>query len=193
MRVPWKSEVKPLPVEAPSFGTWVLRSFGRDEPVVTMAFARLEQVCANAASLICGAVCAEPRAFAPPVAPEIGEAALLARRTADGFARALEDRKQAILAWPWDHIATRVTWQLTREGGLSESRVGPALERLAVAYTTLHHEQLASVLSVWAEVAGGVTGGPPPDLVAMGRVALHEFELAAALSRVAPAPTSGFR
>ena len=178
MRAPWKSEVKPQAPPLSSFGGWVLRSFLGEEAVATMAFARLEQVCSNAALLVCGAVYAEPAAFAWPVSADGAEAVLVARRTADGFTRALADRNRSVLAWPWDHIATRVTWQLTQEGVLAEARLGPMIESLTVAYTSRYREQLTSVLVVWAEVAAGLASGPPPDLTAMGRTALREFKAA---------------
>lgn len=178
MRTPWKSPPKAAAIETPSFGIWVLHSFARDEPVATMPFARLEHVCANAAALVCGAVYADPGAFAAPAEDDSGEAALVARRTADGFARALADRVHTVLAWPWDHIATRVTWQATHEGVLAEGRTGRALEHLAAAYASRHREQLAMVLGVWADVAAGLATGPTPDLVAMGRTALGEFAAA---------------
>jgi hypothetical protein len=88
-----------------------------------------------------------------------------------------------VLAWPWDHIATRVAWQATREGDVSEDRLGRALEGIAVAYAASHRSQLASVFTVWTDIAAGLkrgAAGPALDLENMGRVALSEFRVTTA-------------
>ncbi|MCK9517744.1 MAG: hypothetical protein M0R74_01775 [Dehalococcoidia bacterium] len=165
----------------PSFGEWALRSFASDEPVPGMTFARLEQVCSNAASLLCGAAYAEPEAArdaAPSDATLAEEASLMARRTADGFKAALADRDNAVLAWPWDHLATRLAWQATRNEATLERDLGDGLWQISALYALRHREQLQHVLSLWDQVASGVLTGAQsrrPSLERMGREALAAY------------------
>ncbi len=157
--------------ELPSFGAWTLRQVARDESTAEVAFNRLEQLLSNTASLVCGAVHGSPRSFraaAHGLATQ-REAALVARRTADGFRASLADRDHAVLAWPWDHIATRVAWLGTQSGELGEEHLGRLLEQITVAYTLFHEEQVRRVIGLWGEVAAGVThAAESPNLEAMG-------------------------
>lgn len=155
----------------PSFGTWTLRQVAHGESTAAVPFSRLEQLLSNTASLVCGAVHGSPDSFRP-AAFELTiqrEAALVARRTADGFRASLADRDHAVLAWPWDHIATRVAWLGTQSGELDEEHLGRSLEQIACAYALAHDEQLRAVIGVWRQVAAGVTNAAePPNLEAMG-------------------------
>jgi len=172
-----------LPAPVPSFGPWVLRQFALGEPIAAMPFARLEQVCSNAASALCGAAFAEPGAVSGTlvIGPELaGEAALVAKRTGDGFKACLEDRQHTVLTWPWDHLATRIAWEASKTGSASDENVGLRLGDIAAAYATRHREQLAVVLDLWQQVATGVAESAqaePPNLVRMGRQLLAAFEL----------------
>ena len=161
----------PLAPAPPSFGAWALRQVAQGESSSAVPFSRLEQLLSNTASLVCGAVHGSPESFRTiafdPATRR--EAALVARRTADGFRASLADRDHAVLAWPWDHIATRVAWLGTQSGELDEERLGRTLEQIACAYALAHEEQLRAVIGVWRAVAGGVTqASEPPNLEAMG-------------------------
>jgi|GEM_PF-2098482 len=177
MRFFRRNRATPPPV--PSFGEWTLRSFAKDEPLEGMTFAQLEQVCSKAASLLLGAAFAEPEAAREESAKFPGavrEAGLLARRTADAFRAALADRERTVLAWPWDHLATRVAWEAARDGDASPGPLGDALWRAAAAYALYQREQLQHVITLWNQVAAGVSrSGARPDLAAMGRDALAAY------------------
>lgn len=165
-------ERKPAaPPEPPSFGAWTLRQVAQGESTAAVAFSRLEQLLSNTASLVCGAVHGSPEPFRATgfdLATQ-REAALVARRTADGFRASLADRDHAVLAWPWDHIATRVAWLATQSRQLDEEHLGRSLEQITVAYTLFHAEQVRAVIGVWGQVAAGVTHtAEPPNLEAMG-------------------------
>ncbi len=162
------------------FGAWLLAQFAGEEALATMPFARLERVCSNAASLVCGAAYARPDAFRRPgiLRPALREeAGLVARRTADGFKAALADRENTVLAWPWEHMGTSLAWQATRAGELDGASLGERVEELAGAYALFCREQLAAVLDLWRQVAAGVYRGErEPDLPAMGAEMLAAFE-----------------
>lgn len=170
---------KPAP-EPPSFGKWLFEHVAQTRDLGELPFARLEQVCSNAGSLLCGAVFAEPEAFRARLSIDAEtkrEAALLARRTADGFRASLADRDHAVLAWPWDHLATRVAWQATRSGTVDAAYIGRRLQTIGGAYGLMHREQLKAVLSLWQDVAAGLaTVTERPDLAVMGRQMLAGFE-----------------
>lgn len=168
----------PAEPERPTFGEWLVRQFAGGEPTSDMPFQRLERVCSNAGLLLCGAVYARPEAFrdAGPVLNR-REAGVVARRTADGFKASLADRVNTILAWPWDHMATSIAWAGTREGDVSEGRLGRALTEVGVAYALVHREQLAAVIDLWQQVAAGLNPGAlAPDMQAMGSDMLRAFE-----------------
>lgn len=170
------------PPPVPSFGEWTLRSFAKDEPLTEMTFARLEQACANAASLLLGAAFADPEAAREESAKHpdaANEAEVLARRTADAFRAALADRDRVVLAWPWDHLATRVAWEAARDGDAAPGPLGDALWRAAAAYALYQREQLQHVVTLWNQVAAGVSrSGAQPDLAVMGREALAAYRQA---------------
>ncbi len=147
--------------------------------MASLPYAEVERLCANAGSLLCGAAFARPAAFAGrvPTAEVAYEAALLARRTADGFKASLADRKNTVIAWPWDHMATHIAWQATRANDTSEDALGEVLLALGTCYATRHREQLAAVLDLWGQVARGVHRGPnEPDLARMGEEMLSAYE-----------------
>lgn len=161
------------------FAAWLIRQFAKGTPTSGLPFAELERVCANAGSLLCGAVLARPDAFrgAPHDLAIQREAAVLSRRTADGFKASLADRQNAVLAWPWDHLATSVAWNATREGSAEEEQLGRAIFELATAYSLFHREQLEAVVDLWAQVATGIQASQqPPDLPRMGRDMLDAYE-----------------
>jgi hypothetical protein len=149
-----------------------------------LPFNSLEQLCSKTASLVCGAVYADPDAFgaSAEMDPDARqEATVIARRTADAFKASLADRKHAILAWPWDHIATRAAWLGTQSGHLSEDDLGRQLESLTRTYALLYREQLTAVLNLWGNVAAAVTGSAQaPDLALMGGQMYRAFQEIAA-------------
>ncbi|MBI5949041.1 MAG: hypothetical protein HY875_12955 [Chloroflexi bacterium] len=176
------------PPARPSFGAWVLRQFLGDRDLASLSFAELERTCASAGSILCGAAYANPgaargRLGAAPATIE--EAALVARRTADGFQAALSDREHVVVTWPWDHLATRLAWLAQERGTPELDRLGRDLETIASAYAIYHREQLAQVIGLWREIAGAVTentGGRGLD--EMGSI----MERAFAEEAGAPAP-----
>ena len=155
----------------PSFGAWVLHKFAKGREPGEMTFAEVEQLCANASSILCGAAYAEPEALKATVEISqqlIDEARVVAQRTGDGFRAALDDERNTLIAWPWDHLGTRIAWRATRQGMLDERWLGDAL----------------TAVDFWQRVAAGVgpgEGGQAPDLAEMGRTmwALYQGELSA--------------
>lgn len=151
-----------------------------------MTFAEIEQLCANTGSILCGAAYAAPEALkaAVDISPElVEEAKVVAQRTGDGFRAALGDERNTLVAWPWDHLGTRIAWRATRQGMVEERWLGDALMAVGTVYALGFREQLTHVLEFWRKVAGGLQpgrDGSAPDLVEMGRAmwALYEKELA---------------
>jgi len=168
------------PPEPPTFGKWLFERVAQTPEIGDLPFARLEQICSNAGSLLCGAVFAEPEAFRGRLTLDVEtqrEALLLARRTADGFQASLKDRQHAVLTWPWDHLATRVAWQAKQSGTVDAAVIGRRLQAIGGAYALMHREQLAAVLTLWQDVAAGLgTTKEPVDLGAMGRQMLAGYE-----------------
>lgn len=149
----------------PGFGLWLLRRITPEAAPETLTFAALEQVVSNAASLLCGAVYAGPGGFlgqVPLDVPSQHEAMLIAKRTADGFRAALDDRNNVVMVWPWEHLGTRVTWLATQAGRTGEEALGGALFTAAVTYALMHRGQLAPVFELWEEVTAGVVAATPP-------------------------------
>lgn len=175
-----------VPVPAappPSFGPWLLRHFARGEATAEMTFSRLERVCSNAGSVLCGAAYANPEALM--ASGEIGatlasEAALVAKRTGDGFRACLADRQHTVITWPWDHMATRVAWEASRNSEQSEETVGRRLCDIGAAYAVRHRQQLATALDLWRQVTAGLKPGvgsaTTPGLEEMGNQLLVAFE-----------------
>ena len=179
------------PVSA--FGEWVVRRLTPETPTAALNFAQLEQVLSNAASLICGAVYDDARAFLGRVlldVPAQHEAMIIAKRTADGFQASLDDRDHVVLAWPWDHLATRVAWLSTRAGTTAEPSVGEALFVASVTYTLMHRQQLDSVFALWAEIAAGFRQAhdPVPDSSARSAPGSSEGSALGSSAGSAPGP-----
>lgn len=154
-----------------------------------MTFARLEQVCSNAGSVLFGAAYANAAALLPrpPVSqPVAAEAALVAKRTGDGFRACLEDRQHTVITWPWDHLATRVAWEATQSSDASEETVGRRLCEIGATYAVRHRAQLSSVFDLWEQVAAGLKTPAPapvaPSLVQMGAQLLAAFDAEKAAS-----------
>ena len=172
----------PAPTGAPGFAAWLLEQFSPAVPTSGLPYAEVERLCANAGSLLFGAAFARPAAFPPALGDELPartEAALLAKRTADGFKASLADRQNAVIAWPWDHLATSVAWQATRDQDTSERALGEALSQVAVCYNLRHRDQLEAVLGLWRQIAGNLQHtGESPDLAAMGAQMLSAYETA---------------
>ena len=173
----------PIEPARPTFGEWLLRQFTAGHASSDMPFSRLERICSNAALLLCGAVFARPEHFLNPAAesgPLAREGSVIARRTADGFKASLADRKNTVMAWPWDHMATSVAWTATRTGDLSEEAIGRALTDLGVAYSLSQRDQLAAVIDLWTQVTAGLNAqSPPPDIQAMACDMLTAYQAAA--------------
>lgn len=168
------AEVPPAPRRA-SFGAWVVHKFAKGRAPTEMTFAEIEQLCANAGSILCGAAYADPEALKATIEVSqelIDEAQVIAQRTGDGFRAALADEQHTLIAWPWDHLGTRIAWRATRQGMVDERWLGDALTAVATVYAIGFREQLTHVLDLWRRVAGGVrrdVEGAAPDLVEMGR------------------------
>jgi len=165
----------------PSFGQWLLGKFMSTEPVDALpGFAQLEQACSSAASLLCGAVIARPDAFRGHAALDADtqrEAALVAKRTADGFRASLADRTNVVLAWPWDHLATRVAWRATQGENESLRVMGDELLRIGESYGLAHREQLEAVIALWEQVALCLPSGREVHLAEMGGQMHAAYEL----------------
>lgn len=167
------------PKALPSFGEWLMVRFMGAESTAGVPFSRLEQVCSNAGSLLCGAVLANPVSFRERVrmdADTLQEAGLVAKRTASGFQASLEDRNNVVLCWPWDHLATRVAWRATQQGSLSESAIGDELLRIGTAYALVHKDQMEAVRGLWEEVVAGLRPGEVTSLTEMGTGMLAAYE-----------------
>lgn len=164
-----------------SFAEWLLRQFSGGKPMAELPYAEVERLCANAGSLLIGAAYATPNTFANRIPVQTyfaREAGLVSRRTADGFKASLADRKNAVIAWPWDHLATHVAWEATKANNTSEEALAAALTGVGGTYALRHRDQVDAVLGLWKQVAAGVhAGAEEPDLARMGREMLSAFEV----------------
>jgi hypothetical protein len=182
MRFRRSKEDAPTPPPGGGFAAWLLRQFNGGKPTAEMPYAEIERVCANAGSLLFGAAFANPEAFTDPNAPteqhtEAAEAALLSRRTADGFQAALDDRNNAVIAWPWDHLATKVAWEATRANDTSEEHLAAAIASVGTTYAIRHREQLTAVLDLWGQVAANIGAtSQEPDLAKLGSQMLAAYQ-----------------
>jgi len=179
MRFLGRKQDEPAPTPARGFAAWLLRQFNGGKPTAELPYAEVERICANAGSLLFGAAFARPEEFVESV-PETGvaasEAALLSRRTADGFKASLEDRNNAVIAWPWDHLATKVAWEGTRANDTSEDHLAAAISEIGATYAIRHREQLTAVLDLWGQIATNVTtNAQPPNLAALGEQMLTAY------------------
>ncbi|MBI2764552.1 MAG: hypothetical protein HYX53_01435 [Chloroflexi bacterium] len=185
------------PPSAACFGAWVLRQFAQGRLLAELPFAELERTCANAASVIFGAAMAAPEALDLPAAhtaEAAAEARIVALRTANGFKAALDDRRHTVLAWPWEHLATRVAWQAAQAGAISEDTLGLAMQTVTAAYSRYHRDQLETVVGLWEQVVRGIRAGSgsggrtatAPDLAAMGRQMVEAWHAASEGSGHAP-------
>ncbi|GAB4327779.1 MAG: hypothetical protein Kow0010_11420 [Dehalococcoidia bacterium] len=162
----------------------MLHKFAKGREPREMTFAEVEQLCANTGSILCGAAYAEPEALRATVEVSqelIDEAKVVAQRTGDAFRAALDDERNTLIAWPWDHLGTRIAWRATRQGMLDEWWLGDALTAVGTVYAIGFREQLSHVLDFWQRVASGVRpgdGSQAPDLAEMGRTmwALYQRE-----------------
>lgn len=169
------------------FGAWLLSQFAGGKPVNGMPFSEVERICANAGSVLFGAAYARPDAFEPGPAGDViwrTEAALLSRRTADGFKAAVADKQNTVVAWPWDHLATTIAWDATRAEDTSEASLGVTLAGIGSTYALRHRDQLAAVLNLWQQIVGAIqTSTERPDLARMGGEMLTAYEQTQALVR----------
>lgn len=167
------------PPAPPSFGEWLVTRFVGEEHAAELSFSKLERVCSNVGSLLCGAVLERPARFREAAvldAETRAEAALVAKRTADGFRSSLDDRDNTVLSWPWDHLATRVAWKAIQSGSMSERAVGDELLRIGAAYAIAHREQLEAVVGLWTQVVAGIKPDSALSLTAMGAGMLTAYE-----------------
>ena len=178
----WRSS-SPAAKGPESFGAWLVRTFAQGEPVEALAFADLERVCSNAASIICGAAYAGTPAL--PAAPSfsrevVEEATLVGQRTTDAFRAATGDADNVVVTWPWDHLGTRVAWQATQAGDPpTATALGEMLLTVGTAYCLTHREQLRSALELWEQVAVGLrgeSGEERPNLALMARRMATAYE-----------------
>lgn len=165
-----RREVAPAAAEG-QFAGWLVAQF-LPGGTAGASFAVVEAASAKAASLFLGAAAGGAGVLdgiAPATPSEAAEAHTLARRTADSLRSALDDAGHSVAAWPWDHLATMVTWRRTRAGEASIGGLGEAIATAGAAYARLHPGQLGGALDLWALVAAGLApGGPAPDLRQMG-------------------------
>ncbi|MGE3076641.1 MAG: hypothetical protein AB7N24_21445 [Dehalococcoidia bacterium] len=157
-----------------------MRQFNGGKPTAEMPYSEVERVCANAGSLLFGAAYSSPDEFAeglPQTEELASEAALLSRRTADGFKASLEDRKNAVIAWPWDHLATKAAWEATRANDTSEETLAATLTDIGATYAIRHREQLTAVLDLWGQIASNVRNvEETPDLAKLGTTMLIAYK-----------------
>lgn len=154
-----------------TFGAWVLRCFAGEPGVGSLDFAAAERAAANTAAALCGALFADRDALAsglPLPEDTADEAALVARRTAEGFRASLEDRVHTVITWPWEHLATRAVWEATRADTLDDDTLGLRLLQVSGVYVYAHRDQLETALGLWKQVAADLRGDAGADLVAMG-------------------------
>lgn len=174
-----KAHAPAQPPAPPSFGEWLVARFVGEESAAELSFAKLERACSNVGSLLVGAVLERPARFRETVTLDAEtrmEAALVAKRTADGFRSSLDDRDNTVLSWPWDHLATRVAWKATQSGSVSERAVGDELLRIGAAYAIAHREQLEAVVGLWTQVVAGIKPESALSLTTMGTDMLVAYE-----------------
>ncbi len=164
-----------------SFGEWLIRQFTRHEPTESLTFAEAERVCSSAGSLLCAAAYADADAVGKGLeftSEHVQEAQLIATRTGDGFQAALNDKVHTTIAWPWDHLSTRIVWTTQREGTSTAENLGRSLHVIGTTYAVTHREQLHHAIEFWDRVAVGfdTSSDEPTDLVAMGSRMLEAFE-----------------
>ena len=180
MRRPFRRAQLSVPPRDGWFAAWLVRQFSHGTPTAALPYDEVERLCANAGSLLVGAAYSAPARFHGHIqpSPHLGhEADLVSRRTADGFKASLADRKNAVIAWPWDHMATSIAWEASRSNDTSEETLGLALLDLAGSYATRHRDQITAVLDLWQQIAAGVhAGADKPDLGRMGVDMLDAFE-----------------
>jgi len=145
----------------------------------------IEGICANAGSVICAAAYARPKERLEGLALTgdlVEEAGLVARRTGDAFKAMLDDPKHAVIAWPWDHLATRIVSAATNQGTTpSASALGRALDETGTAYGIAYREQMDAVLDFWKRVTESMEtqGKPrPQDLEVLAVRMLDGFDAA---------------
>lgn len=142
-----------------------------------MDFPGLEHLLSNTSLLLIGAGLAAPGTAA--VAPDDGLVArdhgqIIAKRTADGFAAALADRVHTVIAWPWDHIGTRVAWDSSKSGDYGA--VAGELAEWSFGYVTNHQTQAEEVAKLWSEVTAGVQSlATPLRIDVLGGAALQDY------------------
>jgi hypothetical protein len=141
----------------PQFGEWLIEQFAAESEPGPMSFHELERICSNAAAIICAAAYQRPEALREGLdigEEHIEEARLIGRRTGDSFQRLLDDPHNAAVAWPWDHLGTRLAWLAQREmTGDEVGRTGRWLERVGVAYGIGFRQQLDAVYDFWRRLA----------------------------------------
>ena len=137
-------------------------------------------MCSSAASLFCVAAYHDADSVGAGItftSTHVSEAKLIAKRTGDAFAAALDDQVPTAITRPWDHLATRIVWTAKREGESRAERLGRDLDAIGTTYAVAHRAQLSHVIEFWSKVAGGLQadGQADPDLVAMGTRMLAAF------------------
>ena len=178
----WRSSAAAA-TEPEPFGAWLVRTFAQGEAITDLPFARLERVCSNVGSIICGAAYAgtpalpTARSFSREV---VEEATLVGERTTDAFRAATRDADNVVVSWPWDHLGTRVAWRATQAGDPpSAAALGEALLTVGAAYALTHREQPRSALELWEQVAGGLrreNAEERPNLALMAQRMLTAYE-----------------
>jgi len=181
----FRRSIESAETSRPPFGEWLVTKFAGDRPLSEMTPAEIEGVCANAGSVTCAAAYARPKERLEGLALTgdlVDEAGVVARRTGDAFKAMLDDPKHAVIAWPWDHLATRIVSAATREGAApSAAELGRALDETGTAYGIAYREQMDAVLDFWKRVTDSMEtqGKPrPQDLEVLAVRMLDGFGVA---------------
>lgn len=171
-----------------AFGPWLVRQLAEATPPADMRLAELEQLCSNAAAVMCGAAFGDPETASTLFrgnGEARAEADLVAALVGNAFDAPLEERDPAnmVVSWPWDRMGVRAAVRAQDRGLLDEDDLGQWLMELAGAYVVTYRDQAGAALSLWEEIAARAQPEPtaatesPPSLSTMGRQLLGAFQL----------------
>ena len=170
------------------FGPWLIHQLASGSATGEMRLAELEQLCSNAAAVMCGAAFADPdtaRTLFRDNSQAQAEADLVSALVGKAFAAPLEERHpdNHVVSWPWDRMGLRAAVRAQDTGLLGEDDLGRWLMEVAGAYVVHHRDQAAAALGLWEEIAAraqpapSADSDPPPSLATMGRQLLGAFQL----------------
>lgn len=171
-----------------AFGPWLVRQLADGTSPADMRLAELEQLCSNAAAVMCGAAFGDPETASTLFrgnGEARAEAELVAALVGNAFDAPLEERdpENMVVSWPWDRMGVRAAVRAQDHGLLDEDDLGQWLMEVAGAYTSNYRAQAQAALSLWEEIAAraqpepSAGSEPPPSLTTMGRQLLGAFQL----------------